>query len=193
MTIMTSNVADVDETEITYDFSGEWECAPEASQDRMVINHRAQIGLPFHPESPEESNTTVKVFATKKMVRILIIRKAVANRSAAESEQAKRVKRFMHRLHAMSDVRDENAALDEVIECFAGWLEENDWEACNKVLAEADVDRLLPTVSLGLLSMTLVEKDRLSAVRPTFLKRVRRRLIADYGEAEANYTLRGLE
>ncbi len=103
------------------------------------------------------------------------------------------VREFLRRVHGMSDVQDENAALDEVVERFEGWLEAGDWWACNKALAAADVNRLLPTVSLGILSMTLVEKNRLSASRPTFYRRLRRRIAALYGEQEANDDLLGLD
>jgi hypothetical protein len=84
-------------------------------------------------------------------------------------------------------------AIDEVIDRFEAWLEENDWSACNNVLADANVDELLPSVSLAILSMTLVEKKRMQASRLAFYERVRRRLAEVHSEEEANDNLRGLE
>ena len=100
---------------------------------------------------------------------------------------------FLDSIYLLANGAQEEKAIDKIIEQFELWLEKGDWSACIRVLAAADVSTLLAPVSLAMLTMTLAEKKRLMAARPTFYRRVRRRLIAEYGEQEATDNLQGLD
>ena len=115
------------------------------------------------------------------------------NLAAVELPDSTNARKLLLDVDRFSELGDPNGAIDAVIERFEQWLVNGAWEACHEVLADADVAKLDPTISLAILSMTLVEKNRLSASRQSFYRRVRRRLVAEYGEAEANNNLQGLE
>ena len=103
-----------------------------------------------------------------------------------------KVREFLHSVYDFLDSQNADAAIDKVIQSFEEWLDENDWAACSEALAQAELARLTPAVALAMLSMTLVEKQRLPS-RQSFYLRTRHRIIEEYSEEEADKNMIGLE
>ncbi len=70
---------------------------------------------------------------------------------------------FLKKLADLSGAGRIDAGVDEVIDYFESLFAKGDWYSSNKTLAHAEVSGLDTAVSLAMLSMTLVEKRRLSA------------------------------
>jgi hypothetical protein len=98
---------------------------------------------------------------------------------------------FLAKLYILSEKGLVDDAITDIINQFDCWLEASNWLACEEALG-ADVERLHPAITLSMLSMTLVEKRMLESARQDFYAKVRRKLIAEYGEPEAAEALRGL-
>jgi hypothetical protein len=110
-----------------------------------------------------------------------------------EREETKGVEpsSFLSRLYDLSEASKVDEAITGIIHQFDHWLEQGNWLACKQALA-GDVGRLHPAIALAMLSMTLVEKQRLGAARQGFYDALHRKLVETYGEEEAQDALRGL-
>jgi hypothetical protein len=100
---------------------------------------------------------------------------------------------FVARVLALSRANSIDKAIDEVIEYFDEQLSQNNLNGCNDALREATrhLAQLDPAVSLAILSMTLVEKNRLPSRKP-FFSELKRVLTFSRGEPETSRLLHGL-
>lgn len=123
-------------------------------------------------------------------IKWIVYRGVDAASAPKDSDRGDSATLFLDTLYGLRS--EEDSAIDTVIARYEQWLETGDLLACDKTLAEANLSLLPPTVALAILSMTLVGKDQLPS-RRTFFIRTRQKLIAKYGEEEANSNLIGLE
>lgn len=109
-----------------------------------------------------------------------------------EDTEETKAANFLDGLYGLTAAGKEDDAIDEVIDCFDDLLARKEFGLCETILRLADINRIAPSVSLAILSMTVIEKNAL-VKRPAFISRLRLNLINSRGPKEAAELLAGLQ
>ena len=117
------------------------------------------------------------------------IKKAISK----PSEDVEKTRKFLESISSLSQDGKIDEAIDEVIDFFEEALQQDDINLCEAALNSAIVDVIdVADVLLGMLSMTVVEKERIHSRRHFYL-RVRRHLRKSYDEVYTEELLKGLK
>lgn len=109
-------------------------------------------------------------------------------RQAAERRRTRLASLFLGRVYDPSAAEKPHKASDLIFEFFRSPLTRNSFDVCNRVLAELDTNRLTPTQSVAVLSVTLVAKSHL-AQRSGFYARALETLARERGSTRATQLL----
>lgn len=110
----------------------------------------------------------------------------------AASTNAAQPEPFLAEIYALSETGQIDAAIDHVINQFESSLNHGDWFRFNRIMTQADPEKIEASVAISILSMTFVEKARIST-RPVFYFKLRRALERNRPADDVNRLLAGLQ
>ena len=102
------------------------------------------------------------------------------------------VSRFLDRVYQAVSRGDTDGATDEVFDRVDDLLERGDYAACDRILRQADLDRLDSNLMVAFLAITLPAREHLREREPLY-RGVKQVLIGDRGKEAVGEILRGLE